>query len=444
MKAAKALKDKRLFAILAAALVRMGYLGFAYYPLLDDYIQYGIYPWVENPFREVYLDIGLFAARPIASPFDIYLWGRFWGNMAVPFFIITVLHAISAYVFILAFRRINMPLGMVFVCFYVLCPINIEGSYWISASSRIIVGMFFTSLSAYCLAGKKHTGFFIFQILAMFLYEQVAVFSFTLSFLIIYYLKDRRAWYLLALNMALFLLYYKAFSHMGRHGERAALTFFNIGGFLQHTRTWAQWGLFSKGFSRGVDMTVVYYIPVFAAAALLGVAESAKKFRVKQIWAGAVLFIAPYLPFLVLGGNHASFRTAFVPLFGLAVALDGLFNIFKYVKPALVVAISLFFTIVSISELCDYQQNYFMDRRIVNYVAKELDKEGKNTVVGAKDTYIELNVLYAEHIKSIASSDWALTGALREHLKDRKLPMVQFNPENIDDVNLISLYDMTQ
>jgi predicted small integral membrane protein len=128
----------------------------------------------------------------------------------------------------------------------------------------------------------------------------------------------------------------------------------------------------------------------------------------------------------------------------LAVALDGLFNIFKYVKPALVVAISLFFTIVSISELCDYQQNYFMDRRIVNYVAKELDKEGKNTVVGAKDTYIELNVLYAEHIKSIASSDWALTGALREHLKDRKLPMVQFNPENIDDVNLISLYDMTQ
>ena len=50
-------KDKKLWLILSAAIVRMGFSGFRYYPLLDDYIQYGIYPFVKKPFSQIYINM---------------------------------------------------------------------------------------------------------------------------------------------------------------------------------------------------------------------------------------------------------------------------------------------------------------------------------------------------------------------------------------------------
>ncbi len=134
------IKDKRLFAIAFAAFVRMGCFGFKYYPQLDDYIQYGRYPYAEKPFSQIFIKIGLYAARPLAGLGDIYLWGRLWRNMGFAFFIITLLHILSAYIFVVTSDKLNKPVGVIFIVFYLLCPVNIEGSYWISASSRIVVG----------------------------------------------------------------------------------------------------------------------------------------------------------------------------------------------------------------------------------------------------------------------------------------------------------------
>lgn len=437
----RAIKDKRLAVILVAAIVRMGYLGFGYYPLLDDYIQYGIYPFADNPFSEIFLNIGLYAFRPLAGLGDIYVWGRFWGFMGIAFFIITILHAISAYLFVLTSEKLGFSLGITFVVLYLLCPINFEGSYWISASSRIIVGLFFVSLSSFFLANRKILLFFIFQFIAMMLYEQVAVLSFALSVLIIYRMKIWHLFKPLLLNVLILFLYYKIFSKMGSFGHRLETEMFNYRAIGDIAHGWSQISLYTKGFARGMDMNFVYFLPIVIISFLLGTVEKAKKSDPKMLIVGIILFVAPYIPFLFLSNNNASFRINVVPLVGVAVFFDTAFNLLRGFKPFVVFALSFVFFVVSVSELRDYRDNYVMDRKIVAHVVENLDHEKTNAVIGAKETYVDQNVFFAEHIKSITSSDWALTGCVREYLDDRKVPMIQINPEVTENINLISLFD---
>ncbi len=62
-----------------------------------------------------------------------------------------------------------------------------------------------------------------------------------------------------------------------------------------------------------------------------------------------------------------------------------------------------------------------------------------NAVTDAKEAYVQQNAFFAEHIKSVASSDWALTGCVREHTGDFSIPLIQVNPENTAGKNVISL-----
>ncbi len=438
---AKAIRDKRFWVTTAAVAVKMGYFGFKYYPLLDDYIQYGIYPFAEHPFKNIFLYIGLYAYRPIAGLADIYLWGRFWGVMGIAFFIITLLHGISAYLFMIVFEKFKAPLGMVFAAVYLLCPINFEGSYWISASSRIVAGLFLASLAAYCLADNKAFFFFIFQFTAMFLYEQVAVFSFMLSLIIIYRTKNRKMLSPLFANIFIIVLYYAVFSRMGRFGGRISREIINFAAIKQITRKWLLTDLYTNGFIRGLSMSKPYLILIAAISFIIGASEKDKKFSPFLLLAGASLFAAPYLPFLFLAGDNISLRTAVVPLAGAAVAADTVLNTVKRFKPFIAGLLSFVFLIAAVSELSDYKENYLIDKRITEYVAAHLDPGRENAVTGAKKTYIEQNVFFGEHIKSITSSDWALTGSLRCYTGNRFLPMLQVNPDNPGDINLISLID---
>ena len=128
----KYLTDKRLWVIVAAAIVRMGFFGFKYFPLLDDYIQYGLYPIAQNPFINIYLKIGNYASRPLAGIFDIYIWGKFWGNMGVALFILTLLHALSAYLFILSAEKLKVTLGVCFaVIFSPLCSSGVQRTTYV-------------------------------------------------------------------------------------------------------------------------------------------------------------------------------------------------------------------------------------------------------------------------------------------------------------------------
>ena len=183
--------DAILFPIslFAAALVRFLYCGFTYFPQLDDYIQYHNYAATEN-IPELLDRLGAFSVRPLALVADICVWSRFWGRMIVPLIIMAALWTASA-IFLWEVLRRFYPVGNFFPLIFVLLPLNIEATYWLSASSRIVVGTFFASLSAYfltlfCERGKKRFAalFLLFNILSFCFYEQCLIFSLVLTVLV--------------------------------------------------------------------------------------------------------------------------------------------------------------------------------------------------------------------------------------------------------------------
>lgn len=433
--------DKKLWLILAAAMVRMGSFGFNYFPLLDDYIQYGIYPFAYKPFESVYLKAGLFAYRPLAALADIYLWGRFWGALGIVFFSITIMHAVSAYLFIKTSERLNVPLGMTFAAIYLLCPINIEASYWISASSRIIVGLFLSSLSAYFLSRDKPLTHTCFQFIAMFLYEQIAVLSFVLSFIIILRKKNWRGLLPLAGNILIFTLYYGFFIKTGQMRGNISREIPGIDNVKQILYPWFLSGLYINGFARGARLGGINLIAAIVISIYFGVFEKRQAAKPAMFIIGAALFAAPQIPILLLAGNNVSFRTCATSLAGAAIMADTLLCFTAKLKRAAVTGLCFVFMIVCISELADYRENYFTDRKITQYVADRLSRAEQNAVIGAKDTYITQNVFFVDHIKSVTSSDWALTGCMRQHFGDRTIPIIQINPAGDNNINLISLID---
>ena len=130
----------------AALLLKYIVFGFRYYPVLDDFIQYGGYP-LYNDLSYVYLGIGTISARPLATLLDPVLWGSMWGNMGLALFIIMLLHFTSVYLLSDTLERLGYKLSPIFWLIMLFLPIGAEGAYWISASSRIIMGLFFAALS---------------------------------------------------------------------------------------------------------------------------------------------------------------------------------------------------------------------------------------------------------------------------------------------------------
>ena len=148
------------FTFIGLMLIKYGYYGFEYFPVLDDWIQYGGYPFYPDIFQDVILEMKTYTARPLASLSDPYIWGQFWGMMGIPFLIITLLHAASGYFLYKVLAAQKLFVGMPFLVVYGLLPLGSEATYWISASSRIVVGVFWMALALFLLSlyvdnGKK-------------------------------------------------------------------------------------------------------------------------------------------------------------------------------------------------------------------------------------------------------------------------------------------------
>ena len=433
--------DKRLWVIVIAAILRMGQMGFRYYPLLDDYIQYGLYPMVQSPFANVYLKIGSYANRPLAGFFDIYIWGKLWGNMGASLLILTLLHALSAYLFILSADKLKIPLGVCFAVIFVLCPINFEGSYWISASSRLVVGVFLVALSCYMLVSGKSKLFFIIQLFSMLFYEQVIVLSIVMSAFIIFHKREYKLISFIIADFAMVGFYYVAFSRMGSYGDRAVLKTINLDAVRDVIASWnVSWLI--GGFVRGLGMIGAWYM---VAILLVGLCFADKRdcFKMKMVIVGAIIYITTYIPIVILQNYTVGLRNCFVPLIGVAIMVDALLNLTRF-KPVIACLFTIFFLVISVGELADYKANYDMDRKIIAYVSDNLSIDKKNVVEGAYRRNIESNFAFAEHILSITSSNWALTGAVREHLKNNNIPLIYLNKGDLIDYNLINVREVIE
>lgn len=451
------------FPLLYAAMMLrfLGY-GLKYFPQLDDYIQYHNYRAFGGSPWGIVTHLGLLAARPLAGLADLYVWTHFWGFMIVAVFFITLMHAWAAKMFHSLFKRYFCA-GIVAPLIFCLIPANFEGTYWISASSRIVVGFAFSALSAKNLQlffdvglRKNALLFAFFQLLGFGFYEQLIPFSLAATFVLI--LVNRKtagekafAGLLSLVNAGFYFLFTGLFANSPLYSGRMELilpndpyygrvflpevlqqiksAFLGAGGFIT-----------LRGLLRAPELIVKEKALLYLVSSLLvsgGLAFYAFKHNEKvkkPFWlflAGLILAAAPMAPFFVVGNPWISIRATTISYLGIGLAAESIISTLikdRRIKSSVVFLLSLVFLAGSFTELHDYRLTFMNDTAVVEKLAaglKDVDPKLSIAVLNLNPSYLDkTSYYYHEHIHGVTESSWALTGALQTALGTQLVPSV--------------------
>lgn len=477
-----------IFYIIAFILVfmRFVYYGFEYFPQLDDYIQYYSYRQFLGTIPEIIEKLGLLSARPLAGIMDITLWNFFFNtNMIFGVFIISILYTSSAFILKKAFSNI-FTVSNIFIFVYLLLPLGFEGTYWVSASSRIVVGMFFASVGIYFFSALCEKGsikyiplFMIFQLISFGFYEQVIVFSITATFLIMLSLFFKKGKitlfaFLTFVNVGIFAFVTSYFKNSSLYSSRMEIMFPNSEGYfdvfipeiLSQFKEVIIYGNFYtlfKGFIRGISIifqekSILYFV-ILIILCVFVFKLSKDEEQKGSIWAfvfGILLFIAPLTPFLVIGNPWFSFRGAITSFAGLGIVVDTVFNLcIKNMKiKGIVTSFIIFiFSVAGVSEIHDYRENSIKDENAAKaYIeaVENVDSSYRIGVLNLNEINIEnYNYIFHEHITGVTGSDWSFLGCCRYFAKEFDIPTpiplsvesYVYRPYN-SDINNIENFDM--
>ncbi len=446
--------------------------GISYCWQHDDYIQYINYPSVDD-YVALMKSEGLLASRPLAAICDLYFWQHFSGAMIVAVLLLALLYAGSALLWQRLLHR-RFGTGWMFTAFYALLPLGIEGTYWLSAGTRLICGLFFGGLAVWLLCvwaeeGKRWAAIAYFPVLLISYghYEQTLVLSAAASLLLMLdFFGERNARSkrgLLALSTfaaaACYFGFTSANAGTGALATRLEIAwpdnpwYFevflpNIGGQVRDAFLGGGFGTVVKGFVRGcriilaegkwlwllvcLGITVLFGCLAWREDDAESVAVPVKKHRGwRMAWAygfGFLLALAPVSIFFFIANPWFSIRNTLPSFVGLAFLLDltvrFVLRKFVRVRAALCAALVLIFSIGAVSEMHDYRVTYDHDVAFLDMVAYKLEVEGdtlpagKVGILGANATYLgDQNYYFNGHITGITSSDWELYGALTARTK---------------------------
>ena len=433
-----------------ALLLRASFGGIYYEPILDDTVQYILYP-TSVDYGALIAREGMFSSRPLAALTDLFVVGRM-ENLFFAVILMAVMHGISCVLFQRVLSRF-FSVGPVFAVIYTLLPLGCEGTYWLSAATRVVSGLFFTACAAAVLcrfidAGKwwRVPLYFLLELLSFGFYEQILVLSFTLSGLIfLRYWRERRA----ALSWLAFLcagIYFGFTAHFAADSplsDRMELIFpdtpyyFNV--FLPDLARQIGMSFLSAGvrttfvgFWRGLAACftggIGGWLYGFAAAGLAvwyGILHWPRRCCtvvsvegwVRALLWGLLLFLAPITPFFVIARPYFSLRSTVPSFVGAAILIDLFFRALIRRRRAMA-AVSGAMVFVCLlgcaSEIGDYKATAREDRVLAQAILeRESEFYGRVGFLGVKEFPVtEQNYPYHEHVASVAAADWTLTAKL--------------------------------
>lgn len=430
--------------------LRFLYYGFQYFPQLDDYIQYCNYPNSVD-YALLIREGGFLASRPLAGISDIFLWGRFWDHMILALLLICVLWTLTALIFRKVFQR-WFGCGMIFLIVFSLMPLGFEGTYWLSASSRVVVGLFFTALALYLLERRIEEKRWYWLalwlpclLLSYCYYEQVLVLSLTLTLLSVLLHRRCKDAYIGLLSLPAVGVYFWFTSHFttGVLASRMKVIWPTTSRYFHEflPQLWEQIrsvffeagiAITGKGFLRGIvqilrDGAWFYLFCVVAASVLLYfLTRCYRQTRSKPITrrglslgvaCALLLTAAPVSIFFILDQPWISLRAAVTSFVGFALLADilchALFRRRQVLSGILAAVLVFVFSVASVSELHDYKMTCEKDRAVVAVINETLSPDYRPAgILNLKSSYLEeQNYDYHEHIHGVTGSDWALSGA---------------------------------
>ncbi len=416
--------------IVALSFLRFSYLGFAYTPYLDDHIQYIFYPTLDNGWNNILAGgARILATRPLAGIFDYFLWSRFSQNLGVAVAIISILHGISAVFFYKSFRHIGMEFGPVFFVFYLFLPSNTEGTYWLSASSRIVVSLFLISVSLVFAAKEKTVLFTVFNFLSIWFYEQTAILSLLCAVMFFVFLKDYPKIIIPSLNFALLIFFYVWFGRAGDNAHRfSAVHFSELPYHIVETASDIITAFFpvtfriiTNGFVRSVntifrDFSYLWFavIGFLSVCAVILAKEHQNKLMKRKILWGIIFAVSPLLPFFATN-NEFALRNIVPCLLGVAMILDGITPLLlKSFTPIFACVCLIVFSVATASETIDYEKTARHDVLLAQKISESVTPETKQISVKiTTPVYLPQNAVFGDHIKSMVGSDWGVMGIVR-------------------------------
>ena len=416
--------------LVTLSFLRFSYLGFRYTPYLDDHIQYIFYPSLDDGWNNILVGgARILATRPLAGIFDYFLWSNFSNHLGVAIAIISIIYGLSAVFFCKAFRCIELEFGPVFFVFYLFLPSNSEGTYWLSASSRIVISLFLISISLVSIAKEKIVLFTIFNFLSIWFYEQTAILSLFCAVIFFVILKDYPKIVIPSLNFALLIFFYLWFGRAGDNAHRFSAVHFSE--LPQHT-TEAITDIFATfipvtfkiitaGFVRSVntifeDFSYLWFaiIAFLSICAVILAKEHQNKLLKRKILLGIILAISPLLPFFATN-NQFALRNIVPCLLGVAIVLDGIvpFSLRSF-TPIFACVCLIVFSVATASETIDYEKTARHDVALAHKISESVTPETKQISVKiTTPVYLPQNAVFGDHIKSMVGSDWGVMGIVR-------------------------------
>lgn len=444
--------------LFAAVLLRAFARGVAYWPVLDDNNMYGIFSQMgvfDVP--RAYPDF--FLTRPAAVAFDVLCLSRLWGVQWVALALMAACQCLFLLLFHRAFERLGIPVGAFALVFLALDPFGMEATYWIAASSRVLMGCLFACLSLYILIpllgrdGReprhpvaRGIAFAVVNLLSFGFYEQCLMLSlFLCGCAILFFARGagRRLWLLVPLaNVLLIGGYYAVNAGRGNMAQRGGLVRTQI---LHHVRmvvesSWRRMvpghATFTLDTARaGLDIALREQMWVLPAFILLagGIAWFSASRRptgrghelrplLLKLLAGLALLIVPLGPFFLLENSYMANRNYYPSMIGIALLLDLLPEVlaprrrWNAVSRLCVLMMGVFFLFGSLSEVRDYQAVSQSDARIVASYARavaqaeaDMGKADKVVLFNTRERYPKLAV---PHFANCTAVDWALQGAV--------------------------------
>ncbi len=455
----KLLENKRRFSaaiflvILCLVFFRFCYYGFTYFWQSDDYIQYYVYTH-RGSLTDVIMSVGLLSARPLAGLGDVYFWANFSDCMIAAVLLVSAMYAASAVLFWRVFNS-RFGTGPVFLVVYTLMPVAFEGTYWLSASTRIVTGLFFASLALYFFCryvdggGKMRLiAFMLSMVLSCGFYEQILVLSAAavLLFALLEVGKNRRAlWGLFSVAaVGLYFAYISIAPESAVFGGRTEITlpfkdsdYFTV--FLpsvintiEDAAFSAGWSTIARGGVRGLryiiaDGAYFYLVLAVVFAAALAALFWHRRDKMRKPAAAAViallLIIAPVTPFLILKSGGYALRCVTASLCGFALLADTLaavvFRSRRSVMCVIAAMLAVGMSICTVSELHDYREITTMDNRIASLAANVIERDGlcdrskKVCLINVRASYLdEQNYYNRSYLHGCTDSTWALSGML--------------------------------
>lgn len=461
MRSARHEMGKEVLAIFLLLMARACAFGVQYWPQLDDYIQYHNYALSES-FWELQTSMGLLASRPLAGLADYFIWGSMYDYMILGVAMISLALAVSA---VLLKRQLSryFSIGPLFLVVMTLLPLGVEGTYWMSASTRVVCGLLMAVLAAEAFLRWMDTGrwywalsFLFLQLLPYGFYEQSGVFSVALivGMAILEVIRDWRRWKRALLSlwglpaMKLYLEMTALLASDGVYSGRTETVTVNtpywwdtfLPEVLDQMRSVFVEGMgatlfqgLARVFQWILSGQLLFWAFLTAALAVLCWRLFPKKEAGRgtlspwlAIVAGVLLFLAPISIFFVLANPWFSFRGAVTSFAGMALVCDtavmALWSRLPGRKqgPAVLATLAaLIFCWAGAADIHDYCQTWETDQYIgqmtVQALQQDLEPEdnGRVGILAVEPTYLSNQTYYYhEHIHGCTESAWAFQGLM--------------------------------